>query len=495
MAKISNSIIKKQKSFWNNCVFHPTDAVEDPWGRRILDKMSEDKAIDTVRIYTMFEDIIYIGENGDICYDYRVSDLRLDYLLEKGYNLTLAYAGIPDCIASSNQYRSSVSKNKTRYKGKMWNTSPPADYAVWEEICYEYTKHLVERYGLEQVKKWDLHCFNEPDIPQFFLGQLDRSPESTSMRCKEYCKLFEAFVKGVSRVSTELRTGGPALAHVIQFFEEWLDFVKEKKMKLDFITAHYYGTDLHKINGEGDKFCVESLVAREKKYERVIADHGFAHVPLIIDEWGMAANGFLNIEECPPFIARENEIFSAYFAKLIARYIEEGFNIEKLMICLSGQHEMVEDFTGFRNFFTLNFIKKPIYNAFILSSRLHENLLKSATETKDLYVVATKSNEGAYSVLASYSSLYFEEDIPEKDETFEFEESIIGKKITVWCIDKNHTNPFRMWERMGKPEMTKENLAVIKNEGILKPFITSVAESNSITLPFLPNSTYLITVE
>ena len=29
----------------------------------------------------------------------------------------------------------------------MWNCSPPKDDALWEEICYEYTKHNVERYG------------------------------------------------------------------------------------------------------------------------------------------------------------------------------------------------------------------------------------------------------------------------------------------------------------------------------------------------------------
>ena len=56
-------------NFWNNIHFHPTDAVEDPWGRRILDKCAEDKAVDSVRIYSMFEDIIYVGENGEICYD------------------------------------------------------------------------------------------------------------------------------------------------------------------------------------------------------------------------------------------------------------------------------------------------------------------------------------------------------------------------------------------------------------------------------------------
>jgi len=80
MITIENAILKKQKNFWNNCLFHPTDAVEDPWGKRILDQMAKDGAVQTVRIYSMFEDIVYLDGNGNLCCDFRISDLRLDYL-------------------------------------------------------------------------------------------------------------------------------------------------------------------------------------------------------------------------------------------------------------------------------------------------------------------------------------------------------------------------------------------------------------------------------
>ena len=93
----------------------------------------------------------------------------MDYLIEKGYDVLLAYAAMPDCIALSMNSKTSVSFNKTRYKGKMFNTSPPKDYALWEEVCYQYTKHIVERYGIERVSKWHMQCFNEPDIPFFFM--------------------------------------------------------------------------------------------------------------------------------------------------------------------------------------------------------------------------------------------------------------------------------------------------------------------------------------
>ena len=236
MIRIENKVVKTQKNFWNQCLFHPTDAVEDPWGRRILDRISDDKAIKTIRIYTMFEDIVYIGEEGELCYDFRLSDLRFDYLVEKGFDLLLAYGGMPDCIAASNANKTSVSKNKTRYKGKMWNSAPPKDYALWEEICYKYTKHIVERYGIETVSKWRCQCFNEPDIPAFFFSELPDTVENTvKYRLPAYCKMYAAFERGVRRVSEQIKIGGPALAYKNEFLGGWLDYVRENNLKLDFI--------------------------------------------------------------------------------------------------------------------------------------------------------------------------------------------------------------------------------------------------------------------
>ena len=222
MIKIQNHVIRKQQNFWNNCLFHPTDAVEDPWGKRIIDRFAEDGSIQTIRIYAMFEDIVYTDEYDRLQYDFRISDLRLDYLIEKGFDLIISYGGIPDCIASRQDTKTASAKGKTRYKGKMWNTSPPRDYALWEEICYEYTKHNIERYGIERVASWHCHCFNEPDIRAFFLNELPR--EAAVDRAHEYCKMYSAFERGVRRASEQVRIGGPALAHRPEFLPPFLVF-------------------------------------------------------------------------------------------------------------------------------------------------------------------------------------------------------------------------------------------------------------------------------
>lgn len=492
MINVKSNVIREQKNFWNNCIFHPTDAVEDSWGKRILDRMSIDKSIDTVRIYAMLEDIVYLGEEGEIKYDFRVSDLRLDYLVERGYNVLIAYGGMPDCIAVQGGVKTSVSKNKTRYKGKLWNSMPPKDYKVWEDICYEYTKHIVDRYGIDVVSKWYVHCFNEPDLQAFFLSHLDRS--ATDERLQAYCPLYEGFVRGVLRADERLHVGGPALAGRLDFLKGFLEFVKEKNLRLDYIAVHNYGTDPFMLREGKEKIDVEHNVKKHLVYLDVIKSAGFSDCELVIDEWGMATRGFWNVEECPQLIVRETEVFSAYYTKLIRRFIDVDPNLSKLMICLSGQHEMTEDFSGFRNFFTLNHFAKPIYNAHYMASKLGNLLLEVDGQNENLSVVPTKNDKGEYSVMLAYASKNFEEDIPEYEESIVFEESLSGKRILVYCIDKETTNPFRLAEKMGVRYPNDEEKKILREEGRLKPIVDSEYDGKPIKIKLTPNSTYLVQV-
>ena len=491
MIKIGSEILKKQENFWNAALFHPTDAIEDPWGKRIIDRIAADQAVHTIRIYSMFEDIVYLGEDGELCYDFRISDLRLDYLTSLGFKLLIAYAGMPDCIADSTANKSSVSKNKTRYKGKMWNTSIPRDYALWEEICYQYTKHNIERYGEDVVSEWQLQCFNESDVAAFFMG--DVHEDNWEVRCAEYCKLYEGYEHGIRRASEKMTIGGPALAHRQDFFGRFLDYVKEKSLRLDFISLHNYGGMPEELNDGRVRITVENNVKRQRKYAKTIKEHGFEDTKVVVDEWGFATGGFLNKEECPSLMFRETEKFASYYVKLISEFIKNDFHLSTLMICLSGQHEMVEDFTGFRNFFTLNFIAKPIYNAHIMASKLGDGLLSYEAENENLHVIPTKTENGDYAILLTYASEYFDEDLPTMTETLALPEDIGGKNTEIYCIDKTHTNPYATALKGDMLIPTVEQLEILRGEGLLKPLYTG--KTDVIKLNLTANSTYLITVK
>ena len=76
--RIHDTVVKKQENFWNNIHFHPTDAIEDEWGQKILNEVAKDKVADTVRMYAMLEDIVEMDENVTIHYDFTENDVRMD---------------------------------------------------------------------------------------------------------------------------------------------------------------------------------------------------------------------------------------------------------------------------------------------------------------------------------------------------------------------------------------------------------------------------------
>ena len=493
MIIVKDNAVKKINNFWNHALFHPTDAVEDPWGKMLLDRFSADGAVKTVRVYAMLEDIVYLDENGNLQYDFRISDLRLDYLLSRGFDLLIALAGMPDCIAQNTTGKTSVSKNKTRYKGKMWNTSPPRDPKLWEEVCYEYVRHNIERYGIETVSKWHFQCFNEPDIPAFFMSELPYNASNVPVRLEAYCKMYEGFARGLKRASPLISIGGPALAVSLSFLDGLLSYIRENALPMDFISYHSYGTEPSLITCGKKPVCVANHFVKHKQYMEVIEKNGFAHLPVIIDEWGIAAGGFCNRDDYPELMFRETELFSSYYARLIHDIAYSDMKIEKMMICLSGQHEMVEDFTGFRNFFTLHFIAKPIYNAHVLASRLGGELLDLECDRENLFVTATKKSDG-YAVLLTYSNELLTDDLPDREENLRFAEDIAGKKVTIWCIDRENTNPYRLCQRLGIGDPTPKELDILREEGRLKPLVTFVSDGEPITLGLSANCTYLVEI-
>ena len=467
----TDSAGKRVGNFWNGIHFHPTDAIEDDWGKRILDEIAEDRAADTVRLYAMLEDIVTRAPDGTLAYDFSLCDRRLDYLTEKGFGLLISFNFMPACMAENAALLSAQAKNRTRYKGKMIITSPPRDYGEWEEVCHVTAEHLLQRYGEEQVSHWYLQCWNEPDISAFFMGDVPNTDAGENLRLREYLRLYAAFAHGVKRVSQRFLIG-QSLACELPFLDGFLRTAKETGLPLDFISLHTYGTSVWELNRPGGKrFHAENTVRVYDEYRKV-TDAYFPELPVIIDEWGASSQGFCNREECPALLFREDSGFAAYFCKMVAAYLRENARIEKMMICLSGQHEMTVDFSGFRNFFTLHHIRKPIYNAYVLMGKLRERVLLQYTDGP-LTALGTVSDDGETAVLAlAYAHETFSEPLPPRTETIVFRGFQGEKTVTVWLIDETHTNPYRLALRFGwgDGEYTEEQLAILREEGRLKPF-------------------------
>lgn len=460
---------KKEKelvNFWNHMVFHPTNSIEDDWGKEHLEKLASDKAVQIVRIYSMFEECVTQDENGNLQYDFTKNDYRIDYLLEKGFTPYIGYTFFPQFL-SVEQDENLISR---RYKDTIMMRSYMTDYSKWEEMCRVYTAHIVERYGEDTVASWYLHCYNEPDLKHFFYWN---APDYKT-RADEYCKMYEAFCCGLRAVSPKLKIGGLALSESpdhFEFLEYFLKFVKDNNLPLDFLSYHSYGTEPETLREGTKPLHVMGSYYNTMTVKRIAKLCGFGDIPTVCDEWGACTEGYLGVDTCASFVFRENEIYAAYFAKLLTHYDEMGLT-DPLLICMSGSHGLKKDFGGHRNFFTKNFYPKPIYNAFVLAAKLGSEKLYHYADLchEDLSVMPTRHEDGHLSVLLCYADDAFTRQLKPAELEIEFA-GLSGKfQVTGWRIDADHANAIRKFKELGLPQNpTEEQKAAIREYGSLKP--------------------------
>ena len=481
---------KDLNNFWGHIVFHPTNAIEDDWGKLYLDKMADDGAAKTVRIYSMFEECVTLDENGEMVFDFSLTDKRIDYLVSKGFDIFLVYAFIPPWLSAEKDN----TLIKPRYKGAFFYRSYPSDYEKWEEICRVYTEHLVRRYGEETVAKWKIHCYNEPDKIHFFYT----NAPSYKARAEEFFKLYRGFVNAITSVSDKIELGACGFADAYEFLEHFLKLVKHSGLKFDFISCHPYGTTYSLINDETRPLNAYDPYKYIHTVKNIAELCGFENIPIVCDEWGALEEGYYGMDKCPAYEMRENELYAAYYAKLLMCIEESPICIDKFMICLSGQHELEEDFGGHRNFFSKSFYPKPIYNAHVLANKLgNEKLYHYADFSEERISVLPSrcSEDGRISVLICYADPYFVSSLPDIDTGIAFEglDGIYCVKKQV--IDRTHANAYTKFKELGRPQNPSEEIkAIIREAGELKTEECGKVspENNIINLSMENNSVVLL---
>ncbi len=480
----AENVIKKTNNFWNHIHFHPSDAIEDIWGQKILDSASKDKAARMVRIYAMLEDIVSEGKNGELVYDFSDTDKRIDYMISRGFKLLICMNFMPRAIAKDK----TIVSPDARYKNKHLFTSVPADYKLWQEICAKYVSHLIERYGEELVLSWYFHCWNEPNSKHFWMSDCTEWEKVTD----EYLKLYDFFAEGIKSVSEKIRIGGPAAAFTCiadaprtdeygtlvdaPFIKKFLTHVKSGKnfangntgTAFDFYSIHTYG-DLHDIvntNVLDHNFCTKMLM----NYQRIASDCGFDGIETISDEWEITGGGFLTTEKYPLLEFRNGEIFASHYFAFVEDIIKHNISLTALMICLSGQHDLPGDFCGTRTFATKSGFKPPIYNAYALAAMLGESILECDADEK-IGVIPTICENGDVAVaIFNYAA-----NLLKPNGTLNTRVRIKlpeGKySVSHYRIDKENCNSYTAWKELGRPQVySQKDLETINKASILKPW-------------------------
>ena len=140
-----------------------------------------------VRMHDTFNDDMFVcfpkKRGTGMVYSWQYIDDVYDRMLAEGVRPFVEFSFFPSCLAAEGTRRQMWYRNCV--------TIDRAKLPQWGELCEAFVRHVVERYGLEEVKNWYFEVWNEPNLYNGFF-------EGTK---SDYFELYRVSALAVKRVS------------------------------------------------------------------------------------------------------------------------------------------------------------------------------------------------------------------------------------------------------------------------------------------------------
>jgi xylan 1,4-beta-xylosidase len=250
--------------------------------RRDLRTMKSATDIHYVRFHAIFHDEVGVyseDAEGKPAYNWSYVDQIYDGLLENGVRPFVEMSFMPQALAAS------ATPHAFWYHPLP---SPPKDYAKWEGLVYNFAKHLVDRYGVNEVSQWYFEVWNEPNI-DFWTGE----PKQAT-----YFELYDHAAPAIKRADPRLRVGGPASAQAA-WIPEMIAHSIQAQVPLDFVSTHVYANDLSKdVFGTDENIDRSEMVGRavQKVYNQVKAS-ARPDLPIIWSEYNASYKNEIDVTD------------------------------------------------------------------------------------------------------------------------------------------------------------------------------------------------------
>lgn len=404
---------------------------------------------DDMAIYQEYEDESGIKRAE---YNFTYLDLVMDGYRKCGLRPFLELGFMPEKMASGKQ-------TVFYWKG---NVTPPKNYQNWCELVTATLRHLMERYGADEVVQWPIEVWNEPNLPGFW--------KDADM--KEYFRLFRHTFKAVKALDARFRIGGPAICGVQDelWIREFLNDCRKEKLKPDFVTRHHYTTEFPKNEGHYGYAALSD------------AEQGFANLQStrdIVDSFEEYKGLEIHLTEfntsyipnCPLHDTNQN---AAYLAQQLSRL---GDVNESYSYWTFGDifEELGVPYTPFHGGFGLvanGCIPKPTFWTFQFYKELDGECVHKSDD-----MVVLRTSGGGYQGIAwnagkerSGRELQFEISFP--SESHFLTENGREYLLLTKTVDEDTCNPLRVWHDMGEPSsLNKKQKKLLQD--CSRPFIFS----------------------
>jgi xylan 1,4-beta-xylosidase len=357
------------------------------------------------------------------------------------------------------------------------NVSPPKDYKLWDAMITAFARHLIERYGIDEVAQWYFEVWNEPNL-DFWAGK----PAQPT-----YFELYDHTALAIKKVSDRLRIGGPSTAQAA-WVTAFLQHCKQNNIPIDFVSTHVYANDTAKdVMGTNEQIPRDRMVCRSvRKVHDEISASPFPKTPLIFSEYNAS-------------YANEPDVTdSTYMGPWLAGTISQCDGLTESMSYWTFSDVFEEQgvvrtpFYGGFGLLAEDDIPKPALNAFAMLHQLGDRRIPvdsdaaiATTQADGSIVVALWNYAPPYGTGATYTPPPANVG-PAKTFLLQLDGTAPNASAQMWRLDADHGNVVKTFDAMGRPAFpSREQIARLRLAGQPSPpqEITLSNGTLNVTIP------------
>ena len=353
--------------------------------------------------------------------------------------------------------------------------APPKDYDRWASMISAFAKHLIDRYGIDEVSQWYFEVWNEPNL-DFWAGE----PKEAT-----YYHLYDVTAVALKAVSPRLRIGGPTTAQAA-WAGHFIQHVAEKNIPVDFVSSHVYGNDkAQDVFGTDESIPMNRMVCRAvDKVHKQIKSSAKPELPLIWSEFNAVYDNQTKVTD------------SAFMAPWLADTIRQCDGLTEMMSywtfsdVFEEQGVIKQPFYGGFGILAEGGIPKPVFNAFKLLHQLGDRRIDISSDS----MLVTKRADGSIAIAVWNLSL---PDDPghSRDVTIHLQNLKGAHRAQISEIDPEHGSPLPAYHAMGDPvSPTAAQYTELKKAAQLPAPRTESLKNGSITLTLPAKSLFLIEI-
>ncbi|MDE3104640.1 MAG: glycosyl hydrolase family 39 [Acidobacteriota bacterium] len=399
-------------------------------------------------------------------YNFTYIDQIYDALLAHGVRPFVELSFMPRKLAS----------DPARLHGFWYhpNVTPPKDYAGWDAMLQAFARHLVARYGLDEVSHWDFEVWNEPNLD--FWGGSPKQPT--------YWELYDHTARALKSVSLRLRVGGPSTAQAA-WVAAFLQHCHDAGVPVDFVSTHVYANDSAKdVFGTTEQIPRDAMVCRSvAKVHGEIAASPYPQLPLIFSEYNASYANEPNVTD------------STYMGPWLANTIRQCDGLTEAMSYWTFSDVFEEQgvertpFYGGFGLIAAGGIRKPAFHAFAMLHQLGETRLPVDSDS----ALATRRADGRLALaLWNYAppdgtgSHYTPPGVaagPTRHFLVQLQGVDPAAPVTVLRVDSTHGNVLAAYDAMGRPaNLTLQQLATLRQASAAAPPEVTALEHGQLQL-------------